>query len=318
MPLEVKVPSHDLQTILGAGGSIGVELAKALPEYTTRIRLVSRSPKKVNDTDELMAADLSKPADIDRAVAGSAMVYVTIGFDYKAKVWQEKWPPFMRNVIDACKKHKAKLVFFDNVYMYDPEHLNPMTEETPMRPSSKKGAVRKELVDMIMKEVKSGQLTALIARAADFIGPKNSVLVETVYGNFLKGKKANWFADTTKLHNFTFTPDAGKATALLGNTPDAYNQLWHLPTDRSQLTGKQWIELFARQMNVEPKYQVLPIWMMGVLGIFVPILKEFKEMAYQYDRDYVFDSSKFERRFPEFKTTSSLHAVRLIVDGLTL
>lgn len=318
MPLEVKVPSNELQTILGAGGSIGVELAKALPEYTTRIRLVSRSPKKVNNSDELMAADLSKPADIDRAVAGSSVVYVTIGFEYTVKVWQEKWPPFMRNVIDACKKHNAKLVFFDNVYMYDPEHLNPMTEETPMRPSSKKGAVRKELVDMIMKEVKSGHLTALIARAADFIGPKNSVLVETVYGNFLKGKKANWFADTSKLHNFTFTPDAGKATALLGNTPDAYNQVWHLPTDRSQLTGKQWIELFARQMNVEPKFQVLPIWMMGGLGIFVPVLKEFKEMAYQYDRDYVFDSSKFERRFPDLKPTSSLHAVRLIVDGLTL
>lgn len=318
MPLEVKVPSNDLQTILGAGGSIGVELTKALPDYTTRIRLVSRSPKKVNASDELMAVDLSKATDIDRAVAGSAIVYVTVGFAYNTKVWQSTWPPFMRNVIQACKKHNAKLVFFDNVYMYDPDHLNPCTEETPMRPTSKKGAVRKELVDMLMKEAESGQLTALIARAADFIGPKNSVLVETVYNNLLKGKTANWFADVNKLHNFTFTPDAGKATALLGNTPDAYNQAWHLPTDRSQLTGKQWIELFARQMNVEPKYQVLPIWMMGVLGIFVPILKEFKEMAYQFDRDYVFDSSKFERRFPEFKPTSSLHAVRMIVDGLTL
>ena len=318
MPLEVKVPSNDLQTILGAGGSIGVELAKALPEYTTRIRLVSRSPKKVNVSDELMAADLSKAADIDRAVAGSAIVYVTIGFEYKANVWQQMWPSFMRQVIDACKRHNAKLVFFDNVYMYDPEHLNRMTEETPMRPTSKKGAVRKELVEMIMKEVKSGQLNALIARAADFIGPKNSVLVETVYGNLLKGKKANWFCDVSKLHNFTFTPDAGKATALLGNTPDAYNQVWHLPTDRSQLTGKQWIELFARQMNVEAKYQILPTWMMGILGVFIPVLKEFKEMAYQYDRDYVFDSSKFEKQFPDFKPTSSLHAVRLIVDGMTL
>lgn len=318
MPLETKLPSNELQTILGAGGSIGFELAKALPQYTSRIRLVSRSPKKVNDSDELMAMELSKAADIDRAVAGSSIVYVTIGFEYKANVWQQVWPRFLRQVIDACKKHGAKLVFFDNVYMYDPGHLNPMTEETPMHPTSKKGAVRKELVEMIMKEVNSAQLTALIARAADFIGPKNSVLVETVYVNLLKGKKANWFADVSKLHNFTFTPDAGKATALLGNTPEAYNQVWHLPTDRSRLTGKQWIELFARQMNVEPKYQVLPTWMMGILGVFVPVLKEFKEMAYQYDRDYVFDSSKFEKKFPDFKPTTSLHAVRVIVDGMTL
>ncbi len=316
MPLEIKTPSNDLQTVLGAGGSIGVELAKALPEYTNRIRLVSRTPKKVNDNDELMAADLSKAADIDRAVAGSAIVYVTIGFEYSVKVWQEKWPSFMQNVIASCKKHGAKLVFFDNVYMYDPDHLNPMTEETPMRPTSKKGAIRKQVAEMILAEVAKGQLTALIARAADFIGSPNSVIDEIVYKNFKKGKKANWFARVDKIHNFTFTPDAGRATALLGNTPDAYGQVWHLPTDRSKLTGKQWIELFARQMNVEPKYQILPIWMMSLLGLFVPIMKEFKEMAYQYDRDYEFDSRKFEERFTDFKPASSIHAVHAVVDGL--
>ncbi len=315
MPLEAKPSSEDLHTVLGSGGSIGDELAMALPEYTSQIRLVSRSPKKVNDSDQLFAADLGQAGEIDRAVAGSAVVYVTIGFEYSAKVWQEKWPPFIRDVIAACQKHAAKLVFFDNMYMYDPDHLNPMTEETPMRPTSQKGKVRKEVVDMIMAEVASGRLTALIARSADFIGPKNSVIVELVYKNFQKGKKADWFADVNKLHNFTFTTDAGRATALLGNTPDAYGQVWHLPTDQSKLTGKQWIALFAHQMDVEPKCRVLPVWMMGLLGIFIPVMKEFKEMAYQYDRDYVFDSTKFERKFG-IKPSSPIHAVQTIVDEM--
>lgn len=47
------------QTILGAGGPIGIELAKALTAYTTDIRLVSRNPKKVNQTDTLFPADLT-------------------------------------------------------------------------------------------------------------------------------------------------------------------------------------------------------------------------------------------------------------------
>ena len=38
----------------------------------------------------------------------------------------------------------------------------------------------------------------------------------------MKGKKANWFADLHKVHNFTFVPDAARATAILGNTPEAY------------------------------------------------------------------------------------------------
>lgn len=47
-----------LQTVLGAGGAIGVELAKASRDYDTNIRLVNRNPEKVNPSDELFKADL--------------------------------------------------------------------------------------------------------------------------------------------------------------------------------------------------------------------------------------------------------------------
>jgi uncharacterized protein YbjT (DUF2867 family) len=42
-----------MQTILGANGTIGSELVKELTVYTDKIRLVSRNPKKINETDEL-------------------------------------------------------------------------------------------------------------------------------------------------------------------------------------------------------------------------------------------------------------------------
>lgn len=42
-----------MQTILGAGGAIGSELARELSQYTHKIRLVSRNPQQVNATDEL-------------------------------------------------------------------------------------------------------------------------------------------------------------------------------------------------------------------------------------------------------------------------
>ena len=58
-----------MQTILGSGGSIGVPLAKELSNFTDRIRLVSRNPKKVNDTDELFPADLSDLNQINDTTA---------------------------------------------------------------------------------------------------------------------------------------------------------------------------------------------------------------------------------------------------------
>lgn len=303
-----------MQTILGANGTIGSLLAKELPAYTSHIRLVSRNPKKVNETDELFPADLSDAGMVDKAIAGSEIVYLVLGFDYNIKVWQDKWPKLMRATIDACIKYSAKLVFFDNVYMYDMNEIPHMTEASAINPPSKKGMVRKEIAEMLLNEVKAGRLTALIARAADFYGPGNdkSILIEMVYKNIKKGKKPNWFISTGKKHSFTYTPDAAKATALLGNTTDAYNQVWHLPTDKNTVTVKEMIGLLTKEMNVANKVSVIPMWMLKLLGLFIPALLEFPEMAYQYDRDYLFDSGKFNKRF-DFKTTAYQDGIKKIV-----
>ena len=304
-----------MQTILGANGTIGSVLAKELTAYTNQIRLVSRNPKKVNETDELFPADLSDANQVEKSIEGSEVVYLLVGFDYNIKVWQDKWPKLMRATIDACIKYKAKLVFFDNVYMYDKNAIPHMTENSVINPPSKKGAVRKEIADMLLNEVKSGKLTALIARSADFYGPNNdkSFLIEIVYKNIKKGKKPNWLIDANKKHSFTYTPDAAKATALLGNTVDAYNQVWHLPTYKNTLTGKEMVALFAKEMNVETKISILPLWLLKILGLFIPIMKEMPEMMYQYDRDYFFDSSKFDKRF-NFKTTTYQEGVKLTIE----
>jgi nucleoside-diphosphate-sugar epimerase len=220
----------------------------------------------------------------------------------------------MKATISACKKHNARLVFFDNVYLYDINAIPHMTEESPINPPSRKGAVRKQIAQMVMDEVKAGTLLALIARSADFYGPDNdkSFVNEMVYKNFKKGKRANWFIDADKKHSFTYTPDAAKATALLGNTEDAYNTIWHLPTDKNVLTGREFVELFSKEMKVANKIFVMPLWMLKIVGLFVPVLKEMPEMMYQYDRDYFFDSSKFEKRF-KFKATSYQEGVKLTV-----
>jgi nucleoside-diphosphate-sugar epimerase len=272
------------QTILGANGTISKVMAAELKKYTDQIRLVSRNPKKVNDTDELFAADVTDAAQVDRAVAGSEIVYLMVGFDYNIKVWRERWPRLMRDTLDACMRHQAKLVFFDNVYLYDI------------------GAI--------------GHITGLIARAPDFYGPDNdkSFLIETVYKNIQQGKRPNWFIDPTKKHSFIYTPDAAKATAMLANTPDAYNQVWHLPTDRNTLTGNELIALFNKETNNTKKTQAVSMFVLRLIGLFVPIMREMPEMMYQYDRDYFFDSSKFEKRF-NFIPTSYADGIRNIVKG---
>lgn len=306
-----------MQTILGSGGAIGREIAKVLPLYTDRVRLVSRNPVKVNETDEIISADLLNRDETRRAVAGSGVVYVTAGLPYNAKVWKTDWPRLMSNVISACKEYNCRLVFFDNAYMYDRKHLKRMTEETPVKPSSIKGRIRAAVIRMIMEEVEKGTLTALIARSADFYGPgiqPTSILSEMVIKPLSEGKRAMWPGPVGYCHSFTYTPDAGKATVLLGNTADAWNQVWHLPTASNPYIGREWIEIVARQLAREPKYNSIPGWAMKMAGLFVPLMKELAEMMYQYNRDYIFDSSKFENRFRLLPTSYPVGIRQAVLD----
>jgi nucleoside-diphosphate-sugar epimerase len=305
-----------MQVILGSGGAIGKDLAKELNTISGKIRLASRSPQKINIDDELIACDLKKPEDVDNAVKGCEVAYLTVGLSYRLKTWQQQWPVVMKNTISACKHHNTKLVFFDNIYMYHPNKLNPMTEETEVSPVSKKGKVRAEIAQMILDEIKSGNLKAMIVRAADFYGPgiKNSLLNEIVFNNLKAGKKANWFCSVNNQHNFTFTPDAAKATALLGNTESAYGQIWHLPT-AAPITGKEWIDKIAKELGVKPKTQIASKFIIQMMGLFNPVMKEFVEMLYQYDRDYNFDSSKFENTF-NIKPTAIDEGIKQVVQAI--
>jgi len=95
---------------------------------------------------------------------------VLVGLKYDRRVWQDLWPRIISNTIEACKRAGAKLIFFDNVYMYG-KVRGPMTEETPFNPCSRKGEIRAKIATMLINEWKSGALAAMIARSADFYGP---------------------------------------------------------------------------------------------------------------------------------------------------
>ncbi len=305
-----------MQTILGAGGAIGTDLARALTTYTKDIRLVSRHPEKVNDSDEVVSADLLSLEDTDRAVAGSSVVYLVAGLQYDYRVWADQWPRVMDHVLTACQRHKARLVFFDNIYMIDRDHIGHLTEESPIRPSSKKGFVRAQLIHMIDEAVRNGEVDVIIARCADFYGPGvgNSVLQETVLKPLKNGKRAQFLASPRYVHTYTYTPDAARATAQLGNTPSAYNQTWHLPTTRERLTGQDWLRLIAEALNVPPRSMTIPGFVLALAGLFSPMLREVKEMNYQYERDYVFDSSKFEAAFG-WGATDPVKGIREVVQA---
>jgi nucleoside-diphosphate-sugar epimerase len=285
-------------TILGAGGAIGNKLVALLSARNQPFRLVGRNPKPTPGATETIAADLTNRDQTIRAVAGSSVVYLLVGLKYDLKLWQEMWPRIMSNTIEACKRAGSKLLFFDNVYMYGKVSA-PMTEETPFNPCSKKGEIRANIATMLVSEWKSGALTAMIARSADFYGPdtQNAVPNLLVFEPFARKRKASWLVNDAVPHSLTYTPDAAQSLLQLAGRTAAWNQTWHLPTTPNPLTGKEFIVLAAGESGVAPRYRVLSRPMLRIAGWFDPLVAESYEMLYQSDSPYLFDSGKFAREF---------------------
>lgn len=306
-----------MQTILGSGGMVGIELAKSLKKYTDEIRLVSRNPQKVNESDLLFPADLTQKENVSKAIEGSEVCYLTVGLPYSTRIWRRDWPVLAKNVIDACAEQGSKLVFFDNVYALGKGSLNDLTEESPIRPSSKKGEVRAEVDRLFLDEIDKGKVQIIIARAPDLLSPfyRSSVIMQTIYKNLKQGKSAQWFCNADVKHSLAYAPDVAKATAILSNTPDSYDQIWNLPMDQNRLTVREWTKLFADELGVPAKLKVMPSKLLAVIGAFVPILGEINDMKYQYQTDFNFNCSKFLSKF-DFSPTDNRTAVRETVEAL--
>ncbi|MFP7654914.1 NAD-dependent epimerase/dehydratase family protein [Chryseobacterium proteolyticum] len=294
-----------MQTILGANGQIGEELARELKRnFTSDIRIVSRNAKKVNDTDTVFSADLSVKENAVEAVKGSEIAYFTLGLPMDSDLWEKQFLLITKNIIEACKVNGTRLVFFDNTYMY-PQNGNVLTEETPFAPVGRKGRVRKKMAEMLLKEMAAGTMDIVICRAPEFYGPgkTQSITNAFIFDAIKEGKKLKVPLRDDKLRSLIWTPDASRATALIGNTPDAYGQTWHLPVDDHRLTYKEFIALASEIYGQEFRYFTIPKFAFRIGALFNEKAKELQELLPRYEYDNLFDDSKFRNRFPDFEVT---------------
>ncbi|MCQ4166097.1 NAD-dependent epimerase/dehydratase family protein [Tahibacter harae] len=295
-----------MQTILGATGQIAVELARELRRgYTGDLRLVSRNPRKVNATDTLAAADLLDARQAAEAVKDSRIVYFTAGLPPDTALWEAQFPVMLKNALEASRAAGAAFVYFDNTYMY-PQDARLLTEDAPFEPVGRKGRVRAAMASQVLQEMARGDIPVLIGRAPEFYGPgKTQSITNTLVIDAIKaGRKPRVPVRDDTRRTLIWTPDASRALALLGNTPDAFGQTWHLPCDDDRLTYRQFVALAAEVFGSDSTYKVLRKWVLMAAGLASRQVRELRELLPRYAQDNLFDSTAFKRRFAEFEVTT--------------
>lgn len=280
-----------MHVIFGAG-VVGTEAARALVQRGQAVRLVSRArPAALPAGVEHVAADVTDPERARAAARGAEVVYQVLNARYDR--WAQDFPGLQAAVVDAARHAGARLVSFENVYMYGKPGPAPFREDHPLAPCSRKGKVRTEMVAAL----RTSGLTVAHVRASDLFGPgmRLSACGDEVVGRAVAGKAPRFLGDLDAPHTWTYTVDAGEALARVGTDPTAFGQVWHVPSDAPR-SANQLAQALSAILGRTITAQRTPLWVVRALGLVVPVVGEMVEMAYEFDAPFVVDDAQTRAR----------------------
>ncbi|MRN53320.1 NAD-dependent epimerase/dehydratase family protein [Paenibacillus monticola] len=284
-----------MNIILGTG-PLGMAVMRELVAQEEPVTMISTSGNaSVPPGVRLERADLS---DIEQAKASlkhASVVFQCAQPPYQK--WSKLFMPFQDHIISGAMAAGAKLVAAENMYMYGLVK-GSMHEQLPYATNTKKGQVRASMSEKLLKLYQNGTMQMVMGRGADFFGPNvhNSSVGSRLFQPIAKGKACTVLGNPDKKHTYTFIVDFGKALVLLSQHEDAFGQVWHVP-NADTVTTREFIDTSYRIAGFPPKIRTMGIGMLRFGGLFIPAARESIEMLYQFDEDFIVDSSKFTERF---------------------
>jgi nucleoside-diphosphate-sugar epimerase len=299
--------------VLGATGGAGSALVRELASRGTPVRAVSRSgagPSLPGVT--LVRADVADAAALRDACRGAAIVYHCVNVPYQ--LWAQRLVPIAEAIIAAAGAAGAKLVVMDNLYMYGRPD-GPMTETTPRNARGKKGRIRIRLEQLLLEAHRGGRVRVAIGRASDFYGPEaTSAPMLLVVQPAVAGRRASWLGNLDVPHTFSYLPDVAWGLATLGGREEAFGEIWHLPA-AEPLTGRQFAGLVFDALGAPPKIALIPKPVMALGSLFSTMIRESREVLYQFEYPFVMDAAKFTRAFGS-RITPHRAAIRETIDAM--
>jgi len=307
---QTNTPQH---VILGTG-QLGLAIMDELVAQGLPVRMVNRrgrAPEPLPSSVELLAGDVTNPQDVARLCAGARVVFLCAQPAYNE--WPEKFPPIIRGVIKGLSGTGVKLVFGDNLYMYGPTNGQPLHEGLPYAATGRKGRTRAQMANTLLEAHRQGRFEVVIGRASDFYGPRvtGSSVGDLLFAAALAGKTVNMIGNLDLPHTYSYIGDFAQALITLSQHESASGRAWHVPSDQT-LTTRQFIDLVAQEVGQPLKTRSIGKVGVTLVGLFQPIVREFKEMLYEFEEPYVVDHNQFAQAFG-VKVTPHAQAIQATV-----
>jgi len=251
---------------------------------------------------ELIKGDAANLSDVETALENCSTLYYCANVPYPN--WQTEARELFSVSVTAAVNKKVKLVFPGNVYVYGNAQQTLVNEGHPHAAGTKKGKIRIEMEQMLVRANKEHGLHYTIIRMPDFYGPfVINGFSEKFFQNALKGKKLQWFGGLNVPIELIYIEDGGEAMALAGLSSKADGMQFNVP-GYSETTAKKLLKEMSRQAGKNSKVSTLNIeFVVALAGLFNPVVKEFKEMMYLKSERLILSGELFRTTFNTLPAT---------------
>ncbi|BCG61591.1 NAD-dependent epimerase/dehydratase family protein [Paenibacillus sp. URB8-2] len=288
--------------VIGATGGSGAAITEELVKRGIRTIAFGRSRQKLEQFASslgnpvnlsLAIGDAFQPDDIVSQADGADVLFHCANVPYHEMV--DKLIPLGESVMEAANRIGIKVVAIDGIYPYGRKQMDPVTEDHPKQPHTKKGKIRLAYEQMLFSP-RWDCAKVMIVRLPDYYGPtanEASYLGSTLQA-IADGKMAFFIGNMHVPREYVYLPDAAAMIAELAGRDFAYGQNWHIPGS-GLIAGKEIVRIAqAASGSTKP---VIPLKKTGLslLGMAVPVMKEVVEMLYLTDEPLTLSGEKYER-----------------------
>jgi nucleoside-diphosphate-sugar epimerase len=175
----------------------------------------------------------------------------------------------------------------------------PLDEDSPIAPCSRKGEIRARVNEQLMSAHARGDARVVVGRASDFYGPGGTATYfgDAFWPKALSAGVAQTIMRLDTPHTYHYTLDVVAGLAALGEGPDDVTGRWWMLPAAPAVSSAEMIARVGRALGRELTVQALPPWLLRSMGIFVPMLRELSEMAYQWEEPFTMNDARFRARF---------------------
>jgi nucleoside-diphosphate-sugar epimerase len=287
---------NNQNNIVFGTGPLGLWVAQVLAGQGKQVTVVNRSgkaPSEISGKIKVIAGDANDSTVVYEICKGANSVFHCAMPPYTQ--WPEKFPPLTKGILNGVKQAGCRLIYGDNLYGYGDTKGAPVSEQLPYKATGHKGKARASMAEMLLNE---RDLEVAIGRGSDFYGPlvTNSVLGEMFFKAALSGKPVNLLGNVDLPHTYTYIKDFAVALIKLSDHQESFGQVWHVP-NAPTITTRELVSIVEKQIDQAVKIRAAGKWMVSLLGLFNPMLKEMKEMMYEWEQPYLVEHKKYENKF---------------------